>query len=193
MHRLACAILLIAAVAGAAPVDSSLAAAPEGWFLAGLDRQSYTIDRDEKVVREGKSSARFASKGKPTGFGTMMQSIAPDEYRGKRLRFSGQVKAKDVSNWAGLWMRVDGPEQKMLSFDNMGDRPIKGTKDWTKYDVVLDVPESAIGVSFGILMDGTGTLWLDGVRLEVVDTSVPVTGKGRGGTNAKPKNLDFEN
>ncbi len=36
-------------------------------------------------------------------------------------------------------MRVDkGP--KMLAFDNMQDRPIKGASNWQRYAVVLEVP-----------------------------------------------------
>ena len=45
------------------------------------------------------------------GFGTLMQMFKADEYRGKRVRMSGYVKAKDASDWAGLWMRVDGAKK----------------------------------------------------------------------------------
>jgi hypothetical protein len=36
-----------------------------------------------------------------------MQSFLPDHYAGKRVRFSGFVKAAAVQGWAGLWMRID--------------------------------------------------------------------------------------
>jgi hypothetical protein len=45
-------------------------------------------------------------------------------------------------------MRVD-KESKHVAFDNMHDRPITGSSDWKKYDVVLDVPQDSTGISFG--------------------------------------------
>jgi len=54
------------------------------------------------------------------------------------LRFSGSVKASEIADWAGLWMRVDGTRGAMLGFDSMQDRPIKGSVDWKPYAIVLD-------------------------------------------------------
>jgi hypothetical protein len=54
-----------------------------------------------------------------------MQVFRADDYRGKRLRLSGYVKAEKIDQWAGLWMRIDG-ENKTLGFDNMENRGIRG-------------------------------------------------------------------
>ena len=78
--------------------------------------------------------------------------------------------------WVALWMRVDEPNRKQGAFDNMANRPIKGTTPWTQYDVVLDVAADAVDVALGVLLSGNGQAWLDGVDLEVVDDSVPTTG-----------------
>lgn len=75
-----------------------------------------------------------------------------DSYRGKRMSFSAVVKSADVENWAGLWMRIDGPFERSLGFDNMQNRSIKGTTNWQKYGVVLDVPMESINIAFGILL-----------------------------------------
>ncbi len=45
---------------------------------------------------------------------------------------------------------------EMVAFDNMHDRPIKGTTGWQQYEVVLDIPRDSTGISFWILLDGTG-------------------------------------
>ena len=66
---------------------------------------------------------------------------------------------------------------------------IQATTDWTPYSVVLDVPQGATSISFGILLAGTGTVWMSGVKLEAVDTQTPVTGIT---SPAEPMNLDFE-
>jgi len=87
-------------------------------------------------------------------------------------------------------MRVDGGEWKTLSFDNMEDRPIRGTNDWQKQSIVLDVPENSERISFGVLLDGTGDVWIDDVKLESVSEDVKVTSIDR--ANYHPQNLNFE-
>ena len=183
---IAAAVLLFAAPAPAADM--------EGWFLAGNSPSNYEIQRDTLVTYSGKPSGRLASTSQPKGFGTMMQCVDAADYRGKRLRLSGFVKAKDVKNWAGLWMRVDGPgtQPKSLAFDNMQNRAIKGTSDFKEYSVVLDVAKEATAICFGILVDDEGTVWLSGVQLEPVPLTVPVTDTMRNWQGQKkPKNLDF--
>jgi len=166
-------------------------ATPAGWFLAGSDPGSYVVERDPTVTHDGKKSASLASTRTPKGFGTLMQSIAATDYRGKRLRLTAWVKANGVKNWAGVWMRVDADGPKTTAFDNMQNRPIKGTKAWTRYDVVLDVAENATGISFGILLEDVGTVWISDVQFQVVDDSVPTTSSGGATPNRKPENLDF--
>jgi len=35
-----------------------------------------------------------------------------DDYRNKRMRLSAAVKSEGIEDWAGLWMRIDGPDQR---------------------------------------------------------------------------------
>jgi hypothetical protein len=89
------------------------------------------------------------------------------------VRFNRSVKTENVQRWAGLWMRVDKGKDSM-AFDNMHNRPIKGTTAWQNYEGVLDVPPDATAISLGILLEGTGAVWLDRVSVEVVGPEGPV-------------------
>src|SRR5271167_1537397 len=120
-----------------------------------------------------------------------MPSFRAANYVGKRNRFSAFVKSDGVQSWSGLWMRVD-KGQDMVAFDNMVDRPIKGTTGWQKYEVVLDVPQDATGIALGVLLDGPGEVWLNGGKFEVVGADVPTTGGDGGKLRDEPTNLDFE-
>ena len=152
------------------------AAGTQSWFLAGDTPQDYAYGIDPTLRPNGKASAYLkAGVAQPTGFGTLMQAFQGIEYRGKRLRMSGSVKAQEVEQWAGLWMRVDGDGGKTLSFDNMQNRPIQGTGDWKRYDIVLDVPAESVGIYFGILLAGKGQVWLSNVQFQVVGKEVPTT------------------
>jgi hypothetical protein len=123
-------------------------------------------------------------------------------FRGKWVRMSAYVKTDGVEGQAGLRMRINGKEKTGLAFDNMMTRPVKGTTDWKKYDVVLDVPEDAEEIYFGFLVAGKGRGWVDDITLDVVDKDVPTPGldvqpMDRQGELTKDlpkeaKNLDFE-
>jgi hypothetical protein len=65
----------------------------------------------------------------------------------------------------------------MLGFDNMSNRKINGNIDWTKYEIVLDVPTETISIAYGALLAGTGKIWFDDITFEIVDETVPTTNR----------------
>jgi hypothetical protein len=113
-------------------------------------------------------------------FGTLMNTIKSDDYKGKTVKMTGYVKSDKVKDWAGLWMRVDYYGTAVLAFDNMQNRGIKRTTDWAKYEVVLYVPQEATSISYGVLLSGTGQIWFKDVNFEIVADSVPETGPNKG-------------
>jgi hypothetical protein len=165
------------AQAPATPKPGDSKALPVGWFVTQSAPNLYEAGVDTSAPCEGTRSAFLRSLTEtPTGYGTFMQAFGTQDFRGKRLRFSAMVRVKDVEGWAGLWMRVEGKDPKQpLGFDNMQSRSLSGTMECKRYDVVLDVPSEASSIMGGLLLSGTGQAWLDGVRFDVVDTSVPVT------------------
>ncbi len=167
---------------------------PKGWFVAGSHPRDYEMRVDRDAFHTGKASAHLKSiAAKTSGFGTLMQTFKADAFRGKRVRMSGYARSKDVSDWAGLWMRVDGTRGEALAFDNMQQRPIKATSDWTKYDIVLDVPAQAEQVACGLLLTGKGEAWMDDLKFEVVTKDIPTTARNTGKELPEaPANLDFE-
>lgn len=164
---------------------------PKGWIAAGNHPDEYEMTLDPIAARRGKSCARInCLVEKPAGFGTLMQSFAADEYRGQRLRFSACVKAEEAVG-GGLWMRIDGPKDEMLAFDNMRPRGgIQDTTDWERYEVVLDVPPESVSIHLGLLLQN-GTLWMDDLKVESVGLDVPLTDIKRSLPKA-PQNLHFD-
>ena len=165
--------------------------APDGWHLAGSNPTNYRAGVDRSDVHDGLPSAYLASLADGKGFGTLMQSIDATNYAGRRVRLRGWVKSQDVSDWAGLWMRVD-KDHKTLAFDNMQNRAIKGVQPWNIYDIVLDVPADATSLNFGILLTGSGEVWLNDLTLEIIGTDTPTTGATLHSTLPQnPINLGF--
>lgn len=169
---------------------------PEGWIMTGSAPKDYQVSvLPEK--REGNNVVLLESVANPdpSKFGTLSQYCSADQYLGKRVRMTGYLKSENVKNWAGMWFRVDDSRQKdvLLSFDNMSDRPIKNTTDWKKYEIVLDVPQEAGAMAFGVMLEGSGKVWISDISFEVVDQSVPTTNmvKERAQLPQGPVNLDF--
>jgi tetratricopeptide (TPR) repeat protein/predicted Ser/Thr protein kinase len=164
------------------------------WKTGGSHPEDYKMAVDNTVTHGGRGSAHIASiVPKPGGFGLMVDNFEPDAYRGKRLRMSGYVRSQDVEDRAGMWMRVDGPHRKVWSFDDVQMRPITGTSDWKKYEIVLDVPESAQNIAFGVMLSGAGQVWMGDLDFAAVGKDVPTTGsKPKEGASSAPVNPGSE-
>ena len=178
-------LLTVAAVAAEGPV-------PPGWIVAGSKPAAYQVGTAPQGGQfRGPAGFIRSKQDVQEGFGTLMQTIDAADYRGQRVRFSAVVRSEDVSSWAGLWMRVDGQDKKILAFDNMQSRPIRGTTGWTRHEVVLDVAPNAVQVAFGILLGGNGAAWIDDAKVEAVPNSVPTTVPERDVLPRQPRNLNF--
>jgi len=169
---------------------------PKGWYKAGSNPDRYEIGIDRGAGLDGSNAATIRSEGtRVRGFGTLVQNLIPGNFAGKRLKMSGFIKTSEVSGWGGFWLRIDGQNvNDPFVFDNMGNRKIKGSTDWVKCEIIVDVPKKATNIAYGALLSGDGQLWFDDLTFEVVDQSVATTipyPKENAPQN-QPTNLSFE-
>ncbi len=135
---------------------------PDGW--AGGPEETMTLDR--KIVHGGTASGRIdRSPGSGGRFSTFTKSL-PIDFQGSRIALKGWIRTQDVTEFAGLWMRLDGPSG-LLEFDNMRQRQVRGTTGWTEYTVELPLNPDAREVFFGFLVGGNGRGWVDDLQLLV--------------------------
>ncbi|MFK7931442.1 MAG: hypothetical protein AB8H79_24905 [Myxococcota bacterium] len=160
---------------------------PAGWDVTGIGYRA----KVSQEAKDGAQSGQLTGGSNAQGFGTLFQSIVARNYKGKRVRMTVWLKTEEVDGWSGAWLRVDRLT-KAVAFDNMQDRALRGTHDWSKQTLVVDVPQDAGRIFFGGILSGEGTLWVDALELEVVDTSVPVTDQLVRPKPPAPKNLGFE-
>lgn len=173
------------------PMENALRI-PKRWTFGGDAPQKYGMGLDPGVTYENRPCVTIKSLPECTDFGALFQECKADAFQGKRLRFSAAVRAEAVENMAALWMRVDGPHQRMIAFDNMRDRPIVGTSDWTHYSIVLDIAQEAVQISYGFFLSLAGQVWMADVRLDVVELDVPTTDLIADLLQELPANLGFE-
>jgi AraC family transcriptional regulator len=145
-----------------------------GWLLSGMNRQAFTIDVDRTVHYTGHASATIRCAQKHcSDFGTLMQTFKAAKYLGRRVRLSAWVKAERAGR-ASIWMRVDGVDSQ-LAFDNMQRRAAHGTFDWRQQQIVLDVPDDAATINYGLILESHGQAWVDDFAFEIVDRHVKST------------------
>ncbi len=172
-------------------------ALPNGWFRAGSQPAAYEMGTDRGVLRSGNASGYLKATAVLDGeFGTMMQKINGDAFRGKRVRFSGFLMAQGLQrrpyNGAWLWIRADSDQGPPLVGDTMHDRLIGNSRHWQECTLVIDAPENTGQIAVGVALLGKGQVWADDLRLEVVGKDVPLTAQPffaqrRRGTIAKPE------
>jgi C-terminal processing protease CtpA/Prc len=152
--------------ADAPPLPDAFATRSTG-YEGGHDPSLHHRDGRTIVLRAKTDAA-------PSAFGTLIETIPLEQYRGKRVRVSGVLRSENAK--AGMfWLRVDGPGGTAQAFDNMYDRALSGTRDWTPFTIVLDVPADAQQLIGGLLLQPPGALWADDLRIDVVDQRVPTT------------------
>ena len=194
------------AVSALVPAADAAAQVPAGWLLSGANADLYRMRLDRDVVHSGEASMRLEARGnrRDREWAVTVQMIDASAFRGQRVRLSGYLKSDDLGS-GGLWMRIDGivdGEAAQIAVDNAEDRRLTDERDWTRQDIVLDVPEESVTILYGAMIAGDGELWVDGLTLEAVtgvETTADVTNTILGGTYERPMgmlpapmNLDFE-
>jgi hypothetical protein len=178
-------------------------APPHGWTATGEAPEAAEMVRACDVAHGGRCSARLAA-GPGSETLVMVQVVSAARYAGGRVVLAGWVKTEAASA-AQLWLRVDAG-RTVVALDNMSDRPIASTTPWTEYRLVLDVPDGATALAFGLLLKGGGRAWVDDLSLttaeagEAATTDVLPTRRvfrhdletRSSATPRLPVNLDFE-
>ena len=181
-----------------ARLDRPVLRLAKGWIVDGSNPEYYEMGVDDTegaaLIRSRPALFDLHPSDRPGGFGTLMQSIEVGRYRGGRVRLDAQLKCRDVSGAATMWLRVDGERRNTLAFDNMEHRErdgaLSGTCDWQDRTIVLDVPDNAQSIHFGFFLRGEGYAWARRFRLSDAGTAEP-TVDGRYAHKPEPTNLDF--
>jgi hypothetical protein len=162
-----------------------------GWFMSGGGRTQYQAVKDPAVAHAGHASVRLqpASPSSAGTYGTLMQSFSARGFLGKRVRLAAWIRTKSASGRADLWARVqastspsDGPGL------GGGHRTIPEDSEWTRYELVFDMPPQGSEIQFGVGLNSAGTLWAADFTFQEVAKTTPLDD----GVPLEPANLDFE-
>jgi hypothetical protein len=160
------------------------------WHLSTHWLTKFRLAGDSSEPHAGRPTARLDSTAQGVEAASLMRiERALDEYRGRRVRVSAMIKAKDVTGGAGVFAKAGGFQadpstsarvdllRPQRSFDGgrryvevatKPDLPVRGSSGWLKYAAALDVPAEADILEYGVRMEGAGTLWIDDIVLEAL-------------------------
>jgi erythromycin esterase len=154
--------------------------APEGWLAWSKHRRlGYEMLTTADAAHQGSHAAMIRrAPGKRYGeaAASLSQRIDAARYRGMtiRLRAASRAELANDMSFAFLRLAIDGraPEnihdQPTPAFDSLDEYQVTSS-EWRIYEIVADVPEDAVVISYGLFLAGEGSAWIDDVSLEVVD------------------------
>jgi hypothetical protein len=181
----------------------ALVSIPAHWQSCGSANESYVIRSERAVVYNGLASASLASRTRDAPadrFGAFCQATLGEPFRGRRVYFSAYLRTEAVDGGARLWLRADAHGMP-VAFDNMGINFIRGTHEWARYTVVVDVPLEADRLFYGVALQGPGELWVDNASFAIDGRALQHPGTfgdnsvgdpTRSWLVPVPTNLDFE-
>jgi hypothetical protein len=161
--------------------------AAECWELRGSARRDFVVTLDREVRTSGEASALISSLRRTSGYTTMFQTAAAAPVRGKRVEFSADIRTRGATGSANLLLRAEDANGHTVAFDNMQtygadgrpdqlvNRGVKGDTEWSTQHLVVDIPDNAAVITYGVSVFEGGMAWIDNARIEVVSNDVETT------------------
>jgi C-terminal processing protease CtpA/Prc len=147
--------------------------APPGWTVPA-DAVGFSTQVSTEKPEGGKASGLLVADDTVLGAqqaGNLIQSIDAAPYRGKRIRFRAASRAelKSPGGRARIWIGLDRPGSPNGGrWDYTSDTIMNS--EWTRYEVLGEVPEDTRMLNLGLVLVGGGRAWIDSASIEVVGT-----------------------
>lgn len=153
--------------------EGSLRGVPSGWFLPTFSENAgYKAQISSENPLSGKYCLKLHFDSIPPAgtYGSVMQSINAEQYRGKKIRLRAAIRTELIgdSSSAHLWLRTHLLSKQTGFFDLMEDRPITTNSKWQYYEISGIINEDAYTINFGLLLKGGGKAWIDAAELEIL-------------------------
>lgn len=115
-------------------------------------RRSYEHGIDVSNVQKMPSAFLRSRTAESKALAMLRQHIKADAYRGKQLRFSGNVKTEQVEQQGGLYIYINTDA-------SVTENAIQGTSDWMRYETSISIPTNILYIGFGLVLHGKGQIW----------------------------------
>ena len=121
------------------------------------------VEFDEKISSDGKGSLKIIASEPTVIYLYEVQDINIDD---ARLIYQARVRTKNVDGqvYLEMWCHFPG---KGEFFSRGLQSPLTGTTDWTTVETpfLLQKGQKPDYVKLNLVINGTGTVWIDDIRL----------------------------
>jgi hypothetical protein len=132
-------------------------------FADGLDRWHLHGSTPDEYSAAAEDSCAILSSAvpEPSGSAILMQTVFADDFRGAPVVFRAEFRTENVVGSAGLCLRIPrmgwekGPDREQESVVTA-----VGSTDWSSGEISALVTENANMIQFGIVLTGSGRVWL---------------------------------
>jgi hypothetical protein len=130
-------------------------------FADGLDRWLLyaAVPDDYSAVVEDSGAKLSSAVPGPSGSAALMQTVFADDFRGAAVVFRAEFRTESVAASAGLSLRLlwRGKEP-----DREQERVVTavGDANWSSDEISTLVPQDTDMIRFGIILTGSGRVWL---------------------------------
>jgi len=134
---------------------------PEGLITQSDEQTDLVIDRE--VFTEGTGSLRVRASQPIT---VRLFELGDLDVENARLTYQARLRTQDVDGQVYLEMWCHFPERGEF-FSRGLETPLMGTTDWIMVETpfFLKKGENPDDVRLNLVIDGTGTAWIDDIRL----------------------------
>jgi len=153
----------------------SIAGCVQELLIDGAELRDFPIDSmqgiitrtgvmiDEKISSDGRGSLRITATGPAV---VRLFEVRNIDVENARLVYQAKLRTKDVkgSVYLEMWCHLPG---KGEFFSRGLQSPLTGTTDWTQEEIpfFLKKGETPDYVKLNLVVDGTGTIWIDDIHL----------------------------
>lgn len=125
------------------------------WMISA-GGSGYSLKAQGSALDSAGAHVELASAaGNKAAFGTSVANVDATPYRGYTVRLSAAISTLDAPDGAGLWLLADGVHGR-LAFANSETSLVKGTVSSQQREIEIDVPNSAMRLAFGTLLEKNG-------------------------------------
>jgi len=169
------ALLTAAPTTTATPANNNFLPPPEKWAVVG--GQSVALcdtGIDAQLLKAGQRNLSISCGVPETA--TLRQAFEAAPYWGKRVRFSGWVRAGTIqpppgggTGDAGLILTNTDTKSGVLHAN------VNDPGGWQYRELVLQVPRNSTWILIGLTLNGSGQVWGRDFKFEEVPADTPVT------------------
>jgi len=143
---------------------------PANWSFVTTQPKIYRTGYDKVANSQTPRSLVIRSLNPlAEGFAGLSQKCDATPYRGQRVRISVWIKTDGVNDAAQFFFSVEDQAGARLA---RGGDGVGGSRYWRQYAAVVDVPEEAATLFYGMTLGGAGKAWFNDLQIDVVPNTV---------------------